>query len=489
MNELKEFKGNIIGFIRSGVHPDNVLAYQKILSEIGIEIFAVCEDKNEKEQYDPSIKVYCLEDWLKENYDKVNTQDLKCYQSKYSEYNLWEIYYTDRYIRYKYEYKDAVKLIILIVTFWENLLESKKNVYIVSDCIIGVTNFIGMIVGKSMKIPYISMPTGRYKQYFTYFSLDEGYKNHVFEQLLLSGCPITKEEIKEAEEYVESYIKNKKQPSYMDSTVMESRQLSKTLISYLKKIKNISYLWDSRFKNKYDIHLYKGFKQRLDPLIEAVRKPIIQKFFHEPDYNEDYILFPLHFQPEASTCVYARKYENQLYFIEQLTKSIPVGKILYVKEHFVRQGHKPLSFYKQVLKYPNVKLISPNVSTHDLIRHSSFLIVLTSTMAFEALMYGKSVFICGNCFFENFSGVMKIQDVYDEKQKFLNPPVQDRELYIKQMAYYLKTLQLCTMQEEPLHEESPETLLRIQKTSMDQLIRFIARLKKQELLEIDKSKL
>ena len=115
----------------------------------------------------------------------------------------------------------------------------------------------------------------------------------------------------------------------MDSTVMESRQLSKTLISYLKKIKNISYLWDSRFKNKYDIHLYKGCKQRLDPLIEAVRKPIIQKFFHEPDYNEDYILFPLHFQPEASTCVYARKYENQLYFIEQLTKSIPVGKILY----------------------------------------------------------------------------------------------------------------------------------------------------------------
>ena len=467
-----------IGFTRSGVHPENVLAYKKKLHSYGFEVFGICDDLSEKKQYDSSIKAFCLEEWLEKNWSSIDIARLESYQEKYTDYNLWEVYYTDRYIRYKYSYKDAIRVIIGMITFWEDILSKTEAAYILSDCIIGANNFIGMIVGKKLGTLYISMETGRYKKYYSFFSTGEGYVNDRLVNMIDKDVVLSNEDVERAEGYIQDYINNKRQPAYINAPVNLNRQIGKTILFYLKRIKNVSYIWDKKFDNKYNIHLYKGKKQTLLPIAEAMRKPMISIYFNEPNYSDNYILFPLHFQPEASTCVYARKYENQLFFIEQMAKSIPVDKILYVKEHFVRQGHRPLSFYKQLKKYPNVKLISPNSDNHKLIKHSSFLICLTSTMGFEALMYGKPVFICGNCFFENFSGVEKIYDVFDEKEKFMNPPKQDRELYLRQMAYYLKSLKFCTMQEEPLHEETQENLIKIQNASMDEVIRFIDFLEK-----------
>lgn len=462
-----------IGFTRSGVHPDNVLAYKKRIYTYGFDVFGICEDLNEKKQYDSSINVFCLEEWLERKWNSFDITKLRSYQEKYTDYNLWEVYYTDRYIRYKYSYEDATRVLIGMITFWEDLLSKTNAAYILSDCIIGANNFIGMIVGKKAGTSFISMASGRYKKYFSFFSTGEGYINDRLVDLINKKVDLSDDDMEKAEKYVQDYICNKRRPAYIDAGVNANKQLGKTVLFYLKRIKNVSYLWDKKFDNKYNIHLYKGKKQTLLPIAEAMRKQIISIYFQEPNYSEDYILFPLHFQPEASTCVYARKYENQSFFIEQLSKSIPVEKILYVKEHSVRQGHRPLSFYRQLKKYPNVKLISPNSDNHKLIKHSSFLICLTSTMGFEALMYGKPVFICGNCFFEKFSGAQKIYDVFDEKEKFLNPPKQDRKLYVRQMAYYLKSLQFCTMQEEPLHEETQENLIAIQNNTIDEVIKFI----------------
>ena len=103
-------------------HPQNLLSYKKILNRQSIDVFAVCDGYSEKNQYDSSLKIYCFEDWLKDNWNYFKTKDLKKYQDKYSKYCLWEIYYTDRYIRYKYSYEEAVLILIGLITFWENKL-------------------------------------------------------------------------------------------------------------------------------------------------------------------------------------------------------------------------------------------------------------------------------------------------------------------------------------------------------------------------------
>lgn len=461
----------VIGFLRTGVHPDNVLAYKHILGDKGIRVFAVAGSKEEKAEYNRVIRVYCMEDYLKSHWHTTDTAYLAACQKEYEEYSLWEIFHTDRYMRYKYNGEDADKMNICLIGFWKYVLRDSHATHLVSDAIIGAGNFMGMLVGKHMGIPYISGQPARYKNYYSYFSLDEGYRAVEYEWLQKSCYMPTDSEIKAAGIFVNNYISKKKQPAYIKNAVMGNKNPVRTALCYAGKIPHAYYLWNGRYKNKYNPCLYK--KNLWEDFSEAFSRLVISRFFKKPDYQDDYILFPLHFQPEASTCVYARKYENQMLFLEQLAKSIPAGKKLYVKEHAVRQGHRPLEFYRELGKYPQIRLIGPDTDAHELIRHSSFLIVLTSTMGYEALMYGKPVFVCGSCFFERFSGARRIYDVFDEKKEFLNPPVQDRQLYLRQMAVFLKTVHFYTTMGEPLFTETPGRLYEIQKRSMEELLRFI----------------
>lgn len=473
-------KSSMIGFIRSGVHPDFVLSFKHTLNNMQIEVFAICEDINEKKQYDESILVFCLEEWLETNWNLINIEDLEIYQERYNTYSLWEIYHTDRYIRYKYKYHDAIRVLIGMISFWEYIYTSTKASYIISDSIIGANTFFAMIVGKKFNAEFISIVDGRGKKYFSYLSTGEGYVDNKLSVLLHENKEIEKNDLEYTKQYIDEYIGNRKQPAYMSDLGNANKQLGATLLFYLKRLKNISYLWDKKFNNKYNIHLYRERISSLSTLMEAIRKPQISKYFADPDYNEKYVLVPLHFQPEASTCVFARKYENQLFFIEQLSKSIPADKILYVKEHSVRQGHRPLSFYKQLEKYPNVKLIAPDINNHILIQNSSYIVCLTSTMGYEALMYGKPVFVCGDCFFENFPGVIKIHDVFDEKEKFFNPPQQDRDEYLRFMTYYLRSLRFCTVLESTVFNETEEEISIIQKETIKWILDFIKELTQNE---------
>jgi capsule polysaccharide export protein KpsC/LpsZ len=135
-------------------------------------------------------------------------------------------------------------------------------------------------------------------------------------------------------------------------------------------------------------------------------------FFIPPDFNEKYVLFPLHFQPEATTLVCAEKYEKQLFFIDQIAKSLPADTKLYVKEHYAVLGHREREFYQKLQFYPNVVIIDPLVESKDLIMRADTIITLTGTAGWEALLLGKRVLVCGNCFYQHAPGAIKVDDIY-----------------------------------------------------------------------------
>src|SRR5690606_12929500 len=62
--------------------------------------------------------------------------------------------------------------------------------------------------------------------------------------------------------------------------------------------------------------------------------------FEKPVPGERYVLFPIHFQPEASTLVRGPYYLDQASLIEDIAKSLPVGYRLYVKEHMANRGRR-----------------------------------------------------------------------------------------------------------------------------------------------------
>ena len=95
----------------------------------------------------------------------------------------------------------------------------------------------------------------------------------------------------------------------------------------------------------------------------AIKKQILfrrNNFFEAPYISDTYVYMPLHLIPESTTFVKAPFYVNELGIIEQISKSLPIGWKLYVKEHQAMVGERDLSFYKAVKKFPNVKLVAFN---------------------------------------------------------------------------------------------------------------------------------
>jgi len=135
--------------------------------------------------------------------------------------------------------------------------------------------------------------------------------------------------------------------------------------------------------------------------------------FEKPIKGEKFILYPLHHQPEASTLIYGKWYNNQLNLIENLVRSIPVDCKLYVKVHNFGYGNRDIKFYKEISKYSNVRLINPQSNNLDLIKQSSLVITITGTSGWEAIMFQKPVIIFGDIFYDVFDCVKKIEKIRD----------------------------------------------------------------------------
>ena len=117
------------------------------------------------------------------------------------------------------------------------------------------------------------------------------------------------------------------------------------------------------------------------------------KFYHAFHPDEKYVYFPLHSSNEYSTQVQGTMWINQLQVIEMLAKSIPHDWKVVVKEHpgILLWRVRPMSFYKEIKSYANVRLLSTETSSNALISRAQMIVTIVGTTGWEAIMRGKAV--------------------------------------------------------------------------------------------------
>lgn len=256
---------------------------------------------------------------------------------------------------------------------------------------------------------------------------------------------LTLNEIDEKQLYeVINYKKNIKsiEPSYMKpasyylesfSQILGSGFLKKTYFS-IKNYKLCSYQISSpltfsyyRLKNKIKKLLNSNYYLRFTRLPES----------------EKYILYPLQYHPEASTSVFAKNFDDELITIRNIAFNLPMDYILYVKEHKAALGIRDRQFYRQISAIPNVKLISHDRNTKDLILNSKGVITLTSTVGYEAVIMGKPVIVLGRVFYEQAYGVYRPkrwEDIFSiVKNKIDAFSCNEEKIYKFLLAYWLST--------------------------------------------------
>lgn len=151
-------------------------------------------------------------------------------------------------------------------------------------------------------------------------------------------------------------------------------------------------------------------------LKEYLRKVLIA--FSSPFESVDlsklsFILFPLHLIPESSTLTKAPFFLNEEFLIESLSKSLRPGQKIVVKEHWYMLGERPLSFYRRLKRLPNVILIEPRKygDPRAYLEHAEGVVTITGSSAFEAALLGKPAIAFGPTPFSMLSSIKSITDV------------------------------------------------------------------------------
>jgi len=241
-------------------------------------------------------------------------------------------------------------------------------------------------------------------------------------------------------EIVEKYITKIKsnylnaEPDYMKAQKKNQATSNLKLVSnWIKKRKLInSLVWIFKDSNSYwklkgeriQESRITNFQKQLILLKGRKYKKKLKKNYKllssVPDYSRKFIFVALHYQPEETSNPSGDIYVDQSLMVESLLKYSSNDTYLYIKEH-TSQFHplmegetgRQQNFYKRLLEFERVKLISTEVNSFDLIDKSMAVVTLTGTVGVESVIRHKPVIVFGTAWYEHLTGVFKIRSMED----------------------------------------------------------------------------
>lgn len=436
--------------------------YVYIKENIDFEITAGFITSNAKESKfllndikDSNIKVHEVSSYFKKHWNEFTIEKLVKYEEKYKCKPLWKFIYTDRFLINR-DYNYCIKITTGYFSFFENIFSNKKYDFYYDEAIATLQSYVAYIVGKKHGVQYFSQMVARGGLDGSYhYILNDPIQSNILLDKEYKYSDYTEEEKNQAEKFLTHFEKHNVIPEYQKDFLKKPTINLKILLSPLRylKVRINPYCNDPYFYMYYQL-----YKSTLNPIIYYIRYLYSRKYYKKADYSKKYIYFPLHYEPEASTLVCASKYEKQIFFIDSWAKSLPADTVMYVKEHYTLLGNRPLKFYKELKKYPNVILIDPWENSKKLILHAKAITTLTGTAGFEAMLLRKPVILGGDIFFDSAPGVIKVDDIYGRYMDIIsNWKEPSRNEIIQYICAYFRSLRKgCANQEmeSSLEEEN-----------------------------------
>ncbi len=158
------------------------------------------------------------------------------------------------------------------------------------------------------------------------------------------------------------------------------------------------------------------------------------EYFEKPIEGEKYVYMPLHLIPESTTFVKAPLYVDELNIIESISKTLPIGWRLYVKEHQAMIGERGVEFYNKIKELSNVRLVQINYykDPKPWIINSQGVITITGTSSYEAALLGKPSIIFGDVphsLISSINRVKSFEDLKDNIEKFKNYKINEDDIH------------------------------------------------------------
>lgn len=292
-------------------------------------------------------------------------------------------------------YEQILRLAEVILRQVAAALDRSKPDFIYSEDISCFTSYAHFVLARERNIPFWCIGSARLPSRVLFYSLGMQHSERLearYHELRTRG--LSEEQRRSAEAYITAFRERPARPPGMDTRAVrprielaDARKLGSAVARY--------------FGDPADPTVTRPLQVVRQRLQRMARVRIVEAHgvFDAPVAGEAYVLYPIHFQPEASTLVQAPMYLDQVQLLQDMAKSLPIGYRLYVKEHVSNRGRRPLSFYQAIAAIPSVRLLGPDSNTWSLIEGASAIAVITGTMGWEGVLFDKPVITFGDVWF------------------------------------------------------------------------------------------
>ena len=363
----------------------------------------------------------------------VNFEYLNKLEATYGLPNLWPYLYLDRVLmngqlirEYPYNrptasFDDMLRIIEHSAKTIEKFLDDEKPDAIVFSVIGSLAPLLLYQMAKKKGIQTICIDLTRIKNGV---GLSEDFKtfswvDSIYEKL--QAGTLKSQYLENAEKFIEEFRKSPEpylkelKPEFNNQvgraaniSFLKPKQLIRTIFWHIRQL----YLDLKQKENDYtDIKIwwivFDKFMRKSRGLFGY------HNFWEKIPKKENFAYYPLHYETETATLLYAPLYVNQIELIKQTARALPVGMYLYVKEHPRMIGYRKRNFYRDIKKIPNVRLIQPTYYGPTLVKEAKIIVTITSTAGWEGVMLGKPVITFGDIYYNKLPNVSRCRSFED----------------------------------------------------------------------------
>jgi len=421
---------------RNVFHKDLFVKVGKILrKKYNFRIFHVRELGGIKGE-----KVYEFDSYIKKIWNNIDIsyQNLRNVEKKYSGNDLMRALFCEREYNFfpKYfnvkpvSYKEQLKYLVGCLIAFEEWFEQNHIDCIISELLTGLPDSVLYAICQRRGIQYISVRSSKMTPGIITcdmdFDLPSGMLD-IYKSYLENGIPENYRY--SAESHITDVRSKIMSPSYMALTGKNFKLINRRrFYTFFDRIGKDRHHFNEISMARHPVRNPALWNIHRFVNIWCTKMNESRWFYKYLASGERYFLFPLQYEPEASTLVRAYPFYNQMAVIEQIAKALPLGVTLVVKEHRGNQGYRKSGFYRELQYLPNVKLVPREIDVSSLLQKCIGVITLTSRMGWEGLVLGKPVIALGSSFWSKFDDV-KTPISWIDLKKMINDCLIDRKNY------------------------------------------------------------
>ena len=275
-------------------------------------------------------------------------------------------------------YPQIVNAYVSALRYWEDEFRRRDITFVLNG------DKIAASASRMQGIPFRSMAGSRFQNYH-YWAVNEYYDNPRFEAAFARA---TGESDIKLEAPYDAHLANRSRYQRSRSLWWMIKSMGMTGLKYVRQRlrsgsapagyylrENLSYILRMRRDER---RLASLATTKLDDL-----------------EGQRFVYFPLHIEPEAALQIISPEYFYQLSAIAALSRDLPAGVVLAVKEAFGAIGRRPRNFYEQILEFKNVVLLETMEMGLECVRRADAVATICGTAGFEGAALATPVVAFG----------------------------------------------------------------------------------------------